>query len=93
MAIERRMKMLERADGKARIFIIERNDGLFRFEGEAEMECDGDIYWGPCDISGCYASAEEAERAAHHEVLWLRDKNRPDRLPMRTCRPERGGSP
>lgn len=74
MAIERRIKTIERDNGTARLFIIERDDGCFRFEGEAEFDEDGELYWVPCDISGIYASAEDAERAARNEVLWLRDQ-------------------
>jgi hypothetical protein len=72
MAIERRIKTIERHDGKARLFILERDDGCYRFEGEAEMCADGHLYDGPCFISGLYASANEAERAAEREVPWLR---------------------
>ena len=74
MAIERRIKTIERENGAARLFIIERDDGCFRFEGEAKVEEDGELYWAPCDISGIYESAEEAERSARKEVLWLRDQ-------------------
>jgi len=76
MAVERRIRTIQRADGKARLFIIERDDGCYRFEGEAEQD-DGDghgPYWPPCDISGLYASAEDAERAARTDVLWLRNQ-------------------
>jgi hypothetical protein len=75
VAVERRIKTIERPDGKARLFIIERSDGLYRFEGEAE-EDDGDgPFWLPCDISGLYSGAAEAEQAAYRDVLWLRDQN------------------
>jgi len=77
MAIERRIKTIERPDGKARVFIIERDDGCFRFEGEAEFDEDGEVYWAPCDISGIYPSADSAEKSARVEVLWLRDQTSP----------------
>jgi hypothetical protein len=76
MATERRIKTIDRPDGKARLFIIERDDGRYRFEGEAKQD-DGDghgVYWCPCDISGLYSTAEEAEKSAEFEVLWLRDQ-------------------
>lgn len=41
VATERRIRTIDRKDGKARLFIVEREDGLFRFEGEAEID-DGD---------------------------------------------------
>jgi len=68
------IKMIERADGKARVYILERNDGLYEYGGEAEIvgnEYEG-IYWSPTEQSGLYASAEEAERAAFEDVPWLR---------------------
>ena len=74
MAVERRIKTIERDNGKARLFIMARDDGCYRFDGEAEFEEDGETYRAPCDISGLYATADDAERAAEHEVLWLRDQ-------------------
>jgi hypothetical protein len=68
------IKMIERADGKARVDILERNDGLYEYRGAAEIvgnEYEG-IYWSPTEHSGLYASAEEAERAAFEDVPWLR---------------------
>jgi hypothetical protein len=73
MAVETRVKTIERPDRKARLFIISRDDGCYRFGGEKETEVDGYALWKPCDISGLYSTADDAERAAHHEVLWLRD--------------------
>ena len=76
MAVERRIKTIEREDGNARLFIIERDDGRYRFEGEMQVDDQDGFgpYCSPCDISGLYVSAEAAERAAYREVLWLRDR-------------------
>jgi hypothetical protein len=71
MSRETRIKTIERADGKARLFFYRRDDGLYRFEGEAEQEEDGEFFVAPCDFSGLYKTAEEAERAAETDVLWL----------------------
>ena len=84
MAIEHRIKTLERRDGKARLFIIERDDGCFRFEGETELEEDGYVFWSPSDVSGLYASAYEAERSARREVAWLRDQTSREAQPTGT---------
>ncbi len=68
------IKTIERADGKARIFILERNDGFYEYRGEAEIvgdEYEG-MYWSPTDHSGLFESASEAEGNAHDEVPWLR---------------------
>lgn len=68
------IKTIERADGKARLHIFARNDGLFEYRGEAEImgdEYEG-IYWDHTEFSGLYATAEDAERDAFNEVPWLR---------------------
>lgn len=69
---ERIIKTIERTDGKSRLFIFKRDDGLYRYEGEAEQEEDGEVFVAPCDFSGLYETADEAERTASVEVLWLR---------------------
>jgi hypothetical protein len=76
VAAERRVRTIEHPDGKARLFITERDDGRRRFEGEAEIIGDGDeeVYSAPRDISGLYESAEAAEQAARRDVPWLRDR-------------------
>jgi len=68
------VKILEREDGKARLYILARNDGLYEYRAEAEVvgdEFEG-IYWAPTERSGLYATAEEAERDALAHVPWLR---------------------
>jgi hypothetical protein len=68
------IKVFERTDGKARLHILARNDGLYEYRGEAEFvgdEYEG-IYWAPTEMSGLYAGAEEAERDAFATVPWLR---------------------
>jgi hypothetical protein len=72
MSGETCIKTIERADGKARLFFFRRDDGLYRFESEAEQEEDGEFFIAPCDFSGLYQTVEEAERAAAIDVLWLR---------------------
>ena len=72
MSNERRIKTIERSDGKARLFIYERADGLYRFEGESEQEEDGEVFVAPSDFSGLYESAEAAEQAASMNIFWLR---------------------
>ncbi len=76
MAVERRIKVIERKDSKARLFIIERDDGRYRFEGEAQVDDQDGLgpYYSPCYISGLYASADDAEQAAYRDVLWLKDQ-------------------
>jgi hypothetical protein len=65
------IKSIERAGGKARIYILARTDGLYEYRGEAEIvgdEYEGD-YWSPAEHSGLFASADEAERNARDEIL------------------------
>jgi hypothetical protein len=66
------IKVIERADGKAKVYILERNDGLYEYRGFAEFNEDGETYWGPAEMSGLHDSAEHAELDAFHEVPWLR---------------------
>jgi hypothetical protein len=75
MSKERRIKTIGRPDGKARLFILARDDGLFRFEGESEQEEDGDLFWALSESSGLYESAERAEHEARRTVPWLKDQN------------------
>jgi hypothetical protein len=55
--------------------IMQRDDRLYRFVGEAVVEEDRDRFWTPCEFSGLYQSAEDTQRAARQLVLWLRDQN------------------
>jgi quercetin dioxygenase-like cupin family protein len=71
MATENVIKTFERHDGKARIFIVRRGDGLFSFRGESEQEEDGETFWAPSNQGGIYGSAEEAEIGAISQVPWL----------------------
>jgi hypothetical protein len=65
------IKTLMRADGKARVFILSRDDGLYMFEAESERAEDGYTYWVPTHHSGLFDSAETAEREAVGRVSWL----------------------
>jgi hypothetical protein len=71
------VKKFERADGKARLFIMEREDGLFSFEGEREeQETRYETrHWTPCDAGGLFPTAEAAEREARKSISWLRDQD------------------
>ena len=69
------IKVLENADSKSRVNILERNDGLFEFRAYIERSDDGPYssgpYWSPTSHSGIYSSAEDAERDARAQVHWL----------------------
>lgn len=70
------IKVLEAVDGKSRVNILERNDGLFEFRAYIEKSDDGPYssgpYWSPTLDSGIYSSAEFAERDARAQVHWLK---------------------
>jgi hypothetical protein len=66
------IKVFERPDGKAKIYILKRDDGLYEYRGEAEFNEDGEIYWAPKEHSGLHETAEHAEHTAFNEVPWLR---------------------
>lgn len=70
MATYQRIKTFERADGKARLFILER-DGLYKFVGEVEIEEDGFTFWMPAYPSGIYGNAPDAEWAARINAPWI----------------------
>ena len=74
------IKTIECHSAKARLFILEREDGFYRFEGEKQVNDEDEFgpYWTACDMSGLYATAEEAEAAAHRDVIWLRDQSSND---------------
>jgi hypothetical protein len=72
------IKVIDRADGKAKVYILARHDGFYEYRAYLEIqgtEYEG-IYWAPTYKSGLYASADEAERAAYDDVPWLRQQNR-----------------
>lgn len=74
MAVERVIKAFESVDGRARLSIIARDDGHYRFEGEVETEEDM-VFWESDGESGLYESAEAAEQDARRTVSWLRDQS------------------
>lgn len=65
------LRTFERLDGKARLHILKRHDGLYEFRGEAECDEDGDTYWAPTEISGLYQFLEAVEQDAILSVPWL----------------------
>ena len=71
------IKVIDRADGKAKVHILARHDGLYEYRGEAEIQGDEyeGVYWSPTERSGLFASAHEAERAAFDDVPWLRQQD------------------
>jgi hypothetical protein len=72
MAKETAIKTIERPDGKAKVHIFTRDDGLFRYEAKAEQESDGYEYWGLTASSGLFETVEDAETNAYNEIDWLK---------------------
>jgi hypothetical protein len=67
------INVLKSNDGKTRVDLLERDDGLFEFR--TYVECyeiggpyDGEPYWSPTVNSGLYASIEDAERDANEAL-------------------------
>jgi hypothetical protein len=75
------IKVIDRADGKAKVHILARHDGFYEYRGEAEIQGDEyeGVYWSPTERSGLFASAHEAERAAFDDVPWLRQQDQDTR--------------
>jgi hypothetical protein len=72
---ERRVvKRVQSKDGKHRLDLIERSDGLFEFVGHSETTEDGDTFWEPTLFSGIHDSLQSAERQALVDMVWLRDE-------------------
>jgi hypothetical protein len=75
VSAEKRVKTIEREDGKARVCIMVRDDGLYRFYWEFEDEDPPyGSFWTAQDFSGLYGTLEEAEREARLTVPWLRSQ-------------------
>ena len=70
------IKVINRADGKAKVYILARHDGFYEYKGGAEIQGDEyeGVYWSPTEISSLFASTHEAERAAFDDVPWLRQQ-------------------
>jgi hypothetical protein len=63
------VSVFDTSDGKARVDLLERNDGFFEFRAYAEHyesggPYEGQPYWLPTVNSGLYASVEDAKRDA-----------------------------
>ena len=73
-------KVLDSSDGKTRVTILARNDGLFEFRAYVERYEEGpfagDPYWSPTVYSGLYGTIDDAERDALNEVLASGAKSR-----------------
>jgi hypothetical protein len=76
MSNERPIKTFERPDGKQRLSIMARDDGLYRFVESSEFYAGvvDVLYWAPTYWSGIYETAEAAERDARLIIPWLRDQ-------------------
>ena len=71
------VKIITSADGKARVELLRRHDGLFEYRACVELVEDGlyggPPYWMPRAYSGLYETVEELEKAARLNVPWLRE--------------------
>ena len=76
------IKVIDRADGKAKVNFLARHDGLYEYRAEAEIQGDEyeAVYWSTTDISGLFASAREVEQAAFDDIAWLRQQIRTLRI-------------
>ena len=76
------IKRLVSQDGQRRMTVSLTPNGLFRFfedtfvtEEPPTASMAPLTYWSTSHMSGLYASAEEAEKAAYMELPWLRISN------------------
>jgi hypothetical protein len=51
------IKVIDRADGKAKVYILARRDGFYEYIGEAEIQADQyeRVYWSPTEMPGLFA--------------------------------------
>jgi hypothetical protein len=66
------IKTFERNDGKARLFILARDDGFYSFDGFEEVEEDGYTFLRLVGNSGIYETANLAECEAISLTPWLK---------------------
>jgi hypothetical protein len=76
------IKRIVSQDGQRRMTVSRTPNDLFRFsedtfvtEDPPAASMDPLTYWSPSHMSGLYASAEEAEKAAYMELPWLEISN------------------
>ena len=76
----REIRMIESPDGKRRMHLYARHDGLFCFaefyeetEDSPYVSREDRTYWLPAFESGLYETAEAAERDASAIIPWLRN--------------------
>ena len=76
------IKSFEREDGKARLFMLAREDGLYMFDGQEAIEENGETVWVPSSLrSGLFETAEMAKAEAMQAVPWLSESRPPTRSP------------
>lgn len=72
------VKVFEETDGKTRLYIFKRDDGLhwFGVEAERDYEFEGNIFthWLPIYGSGLYENLEAAEKDALAIFPWIRER-------------------
>jgi hypothetical protein len=71
---EQRIKVVERADGKARLLIFSQRPGVYQFAVEMDWEEEGYARKEMSEISGLYGSTDEAGRDAKREIRSVRDQ-------------------
>jgi len=71
---EQRVKVVERADGLARLIIFSKRPGVYQFGVETDWNDDWHV-WKEMSVSGFYGSVQEAEHDAEREVPWFRDQH------------------
>ncbi len=70
------IQQLESRDGRFRVSIFKRPEGLFQFEGEELIEEDEfpGSYWLPRYVSGLHETQAAAEREARVVLPWLKSE-------------------
>ena len=62
------IKSFEREDGKARLFILAREDGLYMFDGQEAIEENGETVWVPSSLRSVGAGGGRPPPATRREA-------------------------
>jgi hypothetical protein len=72
MSKEQAVRNLIREDGRSRVLVMHRADGLFQFVEEKCSAERGEVFWEPCQWSGLFNTLELAEVEAQSAIPWLK---------------------
>jgi hypothetical protein len=84
------IRVIERADGNAKIDVLAGHDGFYEDRGETEIHGDEyqGVYRSPTERSGLFESAYEVKHAVFDDVPWLGQQMRKPSESSLRCSPD-----